>query len=337
MKPTRTISFVLLLAGLIGVPQCVSLAQSDEEALQLIRSAIKTERHTAVAEALQLGGAESKNFWPLYDEYRAEMDKVADGLVKLVQDYSKLYPDVPDERAKQMLKQMTELEKKRLATRVAYLKKFGKVLPAHKNLRLAQVENRLDLAVQLKLASGIPLVPTEGRFTGQLTTAAVAVEGAPGGAVVQTYTITARVAAIDKTSRKVTLVSPDGFKKVVKVGPEAVNFDQVHVGDRLKVTATEELVVQMSRPGEAVDTGVAGVVALAPKGAKPGGLAAETLQITATVQAIDLEARKVRLRFPDGDSRVLPVRSDVDLAARKVGDQVVIRSTETLAIAVEKP
>lgn len=337
MKTSRTLSLVLLLAGFVAFPQRSAVAQSDEEALQLVRSAIKSERHTAVAESLQLSGTESKEFWPLYDAYRAEMDTVADGLVKLVQDYAKLYPDVPDDRAKQMLKEMTELEKKRLSTRTKYFKKFGKVLPAHKNLRLVQVENRLDLVVQLKLASGIPLVPTEGRLPVDVTTAAAVVEGAPGAVAVQTHRLTARVAAVDKSSRKVTLISQDGFKNTVKVGPEAVNFDQIRVGDRLTVLVTEELVVQMSQPGESAGDGVARAVVLAPKGAKPGGIAAETIQLTATVQAIDLPGHKVTLRFPDGSTKVLPVRSDVDLSRRKVGEQVTITSTETLAIAVEKP
>jgi hypothetical protein len=76
---------------------------------------------------------------------------------------------------------------------------------------------------------------------------------------------------------------------------------------------------------------------LAPKGAKPGGVMAETVQVTATVKAIDLAARKATLQFPDGTTKVLPVRQDVNLSARRVGEKVVIRSTETLAITVEKP
>ena len=114
---------------------------------------------------MQLTEKESKTFWPLYHEYRAEMDKVADGLISLVKDYDKSYPDVPEASAERMLKDLIDLEKKQLATREKYLKKFSKVLPAPKTLRFAQVENRLDLALRLELAAGIPLVPIEGRMT----------------------------------------------------------------------------------------------------------------------------------------------------------------------------
>jgi hypothetical protein len=64
---------------------------------------------------------------------------------------------------------------------------------------------------------------------------------------------------------------------------------------------------------------------------------ADTVQVTATVTAIDLKAHKATLQFTDGTTRTIAVRKDVDLTQRKVGEQVVIRSTEALAISVEKP
>jgi hypothetical protein len=265
------------------------------------------------------------------------MDKVSDGLVKLVQEYAGYYPNVPGERAKPMLKELLGLEQKQVALRENYLKKFGKVLPADKNLRFAQVENRLDLAIKLELAAAIPLVPIEGRLTGQATSAAVIAGGVPGGAIVQTYELTATVGAIDKASRKVTLVTPEGIKKTVKIGPDAINFDQIQVGDQLRITATEELVVQMAGTGESADDGSAAVVALAPKGAKPGGVVAETSRVTATVTAVDPTKHTATLQFEDGSTRTFPVRADVDLGKRKVGEKVVFRLTETVAISVAKP
>jgi hypothetical protein len=206
-----------------------------------------------------------------------------------------------------------------------------------KTLRFAQVDSRLDLVLQLELAASIPLVPVEGRLTGEVTGAAVGAEGVPGGGVVATYELTATVAAIDKANRKVTIVDAAGIKKTVKVGPEAVNFDQIQVGDRLKITAAEELVVYVAGEGEASNDGGAKLVALAPQGAKPGGIMVETTQVTAEVTAIDVAHRKATLKFEDGTTHIVAVRPDVDLSKRKVGDKVVIRTTESLAIRITKP
>ena len=167
--------------------------------------------------------------------------------------------------------------------------------------------------------------------------AAVATEkGVPGGVVVETYQTTATVTAIDATTRKVTLASKDGKKTTFKAGPEVVNFPQIQVGDQVKARITEDLVVAMVKPGTQPDNGAAALVALAPVGAKPGGLMAETVQVTAKVTAIDLKGHKATLQFPDGSTKTVAVRKDVDLTQQKLGEEVVVRCTEAVAITVAK-
>ena len=95
--------------------------------------------------------------------------------------------------------------------------------------------------------------------------------------------------------------------------------------------------VYVAGEGETPSDSAAQLVALAPKGAKPGGIMAATTKVTARITAIDAEHRKATLQFEDGTTRTVAVRPDVDLAKRKVGEIVVIRATEELAIAVEKP
>ena len=160
--------------------------------------------------------------------------------------------------------------------------------------------------------------------------------GVPGGTYVETHQVTATVTAIDAANRKVTLAGPDGKKTVVKAPPEAINFDRIHVGDVVKATVTEELVVAVVQPGEGV-TAAVGVVALAAKGAKPGGLMADTVQVTAKIVDLDFKHQKATLLFPDGSKHIVAVRKDVDLMKRKLGEEVVIRSTEAFLLTVEKP
>jgi hypothetical protein len=161
-------------------------------------------------------------------------------------------------------------------------------------------------------------------------------EGVPGGVIVNTVDVSARVTAIDKVERKVTLLKQDGEKSTVKVGPEAVNFDQIEVGDLVKATVTEELVIFLEDESAPAKEGAAGMVALAPKGARPGGLVAQVKQVTATVTVIDQTNRTATLRFEDGTSETFSVRDDIDLSQRKVGDRVVFRVTEMIAISLEK-
>jgi len=172
---------------------------------------------------------------------------------------------------------------------------------------------------------------------GEASSAVAYKAGVPGGVVVNTLDLTARVEVIDKVNRTATLLREDGSRFTVKVGPEAINFDQVKVGDWVNLTATEELVVYLNAAGAAQNDELAALVALSPKGGKPGGLVAETAQITGTILAIDPTNYTATLQLEDGSIKTFPVSKDVDLLKRYVGEQVVFRFTKMMAISVEKP
>ncbi len=162
-------------------------------------------------------------------------------------------------------------------------------------------------------------------------------EGVPGGVIVNTMKVSARITALDPSARKVTLLKPDGEKVTVKVGLYAKNYDQLKVGDMVNATLTEELVVYLDGKAPAAADGAAGLVALAPKGEQPGGVVAETIQVTATIKEIDGGARTATLIFQDGTEKTFPVRDDIDLSSRMVGEKVVFLVTEIMALEVETP
>ncbi len=93
--------------------------------------------------------------------------------------------------------------------------------------------------------------------------------------IVDTFTTNATVSAIDAAQRKVTLVFPDGRKTTYKAGPEVVNFGQIEIGDQVNATLTEEAAVFIGHGAPPSATAATGV-ALAPVGAKPGGVLVDT-------------------------------------------------------------
>ncbi len=161
-------------------------------------------------------------------------------------------------------------------------------------------------------------------------------KGVPGGTITQTFKTTATVTAIDQAQRTATLRGSDGKKFVVQVGPAAVNFDQVCVGDLVNATVTQRIVAHLDQANTAAVDGAVAVVALAEKGDQPGGVVAETTQVTARIIAINSSKRTATLRFEDGSTQTLPIRDDVNLSRLKLGQQAVFRVTEMIAISVEK-
>jgi hypothetical protein len=162
------------------------------------------------------------------------------------------------------------------------------------------------------------------------------VETPSGAVIVDTYSVSATVTAIDASTRKVTLTFPDGKKTVYKCGPEVVNFPQIEIGDKVRAKVTEEAAIFIGTGAPPNDVAAAGV-ALAPVGYKPGGAVVNTAQATAKITAVDAKAHKVTLKFADGSSKTVKVGSKVNLAGVQAGQDVTVQLSEGLAISVQKP
>jgi hypothetical protein len=130
------------------------------DAIEVLRADLKANRKAVIAQEMHLTDRESEEFWPIYNSYRGEVDKVTDRLVELILEYSDLYPNVPEEKASEMLKQLGELESQLLGIKRKYFKKLEKVLPPSKVFRFAQLDNRYDLATRVEMAASIPLMGT---------------------------------------------------------------------------------------------------------------------------------------------------------------------------------
>ncbi len=157
-----------------------------------------------------------------------------------------------------------------------------------------------------------------------------------GAIVVDTVTIDATVTAIDLNKRKLTLTSADGGKTTYKAPPEMVNFDQLQIGDSVSAVVTEAVAVYLgaSAPPDAV---AAGGVMLAPVGSKPGGFVTEVEQVTLVVVAVDMEKRKVTFELPDGSTKKVKVKKDVNLSGVVAGETVTVVMGAGLAIEVTTP
>lgn len=176
------------------------------------------------------------------------------------------------------------------------------------------------------------LIATGALVTGCATPQKPAVE------VSEVSEITGRVVAVHRANRTVTLRGPQGNVLTVKVDEAARNFDQVRVGDDVKLQYYESVAIYVTSDGKppAADGEVA--VAVAPKGAKPAAGVIEVTDVSATIEAINPAKRVLTLKGPQGN--VFPVTVDKSVqgfGALRVGDNVHVRYTEAVALTVSKP
>jgi hypothetical protein len=159
--------------------------------------------------------------------------------------------------------------------------------------------------------------------------------GKPGVVVAEGASITATVEAIDYDKRTVDLKGPKGKVVTLKVGPEAKNFNQVKVGDKVRARYYDATAIYVRKPTDPPFAEQTKAVQVAPPGGKPGAIAVDTTEMTARVEDIDYKTRTVTLRGPQQKTATVKVDKSVKrLNEVKKGDEIVIRHTEAVAIDV---
>jgi hypothetical protein len=151
----------------------------------------------------------------------------------------------------------------------------------------------------------------------------------------QVATVSAKVVAIDKDKRLVTLQGPLGNQFRVVAGKEVRNFEQIKVGDELVVTHVEALTLELKKGGDGIRERVESQgSARTPGGAKPGMAEVNRVSVVANVVAVNTRAQTVTLRGVEHtvDLRV-PDKNQLKLI--KVGDQVQATYTEAVAVSME--
>ncbi|WP_250491462.1 hypothetical protein [Caballeronia sp. INML2] len=156
-----------------------------------------------------------------------------------------------------------------------------------------------------------------------------------GASVQGTSKVTATIVGIDAATRTVTLKTRSGKVIELEVTDEVRNFDQLAVGDIVKVAYHESLSLSLlDKKSEASRTESQSSERSVP-GAKPGGSVGREVTVIADVVAVNAKTQMVTLKGPKGDTIELHVEDPERLKRVKKGDQIKAVYTEALAVSVE--
>ena len=130
-----------------------------ESQMEILRQKLKTDKRYIVSENMELTADEAKSFWPLYDAYQKDLEKLNQRLGTIASTYLDAYNKGPisDDLSKKLVKESLELEKAELDAKQKTLDKVTKVLPPYKVVRYAQIENKIRALVKYELAVQIPV------------------------------------------------------------------------------------------------------------------------------------------------------------------------------------
>ena len=138
----------------------IAQEKAADSNMEILRQKIKADKKLVVAANMQLTEAEAKKFWPVYEAYQQDLQKLNKRLGQLIVDYAQAYNKgpVPDATAKKLLDEALAIEDAEVKLKRSYVPKLEKALPEMKIARYIQIENKIRAVINYELAAKIPLV-----------------------------------------------------------------------------------------------------------------------------------------------------------------------------------
>jgi Spy/CpxP family protein refolding chaperone len=125
--------------------------------IELLRKDVRSQKKQLIAENMDLSDAEAEKFWPVYDQYAAELSRIFDTKIALLNDYANNYSSMTGEQAENYIRKRAEVEQSIMQLRLKYMPTFRKVLSGRETALFYQLDWRLGLAIDVELVQ-VPLI-----------------------------------------------------------------------------------------------------------------------------------------------------------------------------------
>lgn len=160
------LSTVLLSSGFLFSQESSQQASSPDQVqhpsdqeIDLFRKDIQSQKKQLIAANMKLTDQEAERFWPVYDQYTAELIKINNTKYAEIKEFARSYDTLTDEQADRLNRQSIEVDESVAQLRLKYIPLFRKIISGKKTALFFQLDRRIVMMIDLQLSSAIPLVP----------------------------------------------------------------------------------------------------------------------------------------------------------------------------------
>jgi len=152
-----------ILSGAIANAQTTSSESgsahviSDQD-LTLLRKDLRSKRKQLIAANLKLTEADAAKFWPLYDQYIAELIAINDKKFGLIQEYADNWGKMTNDQSLLFARNWLDMDIATGQLRQKYVPIIAKVLDGKKTASFFQLDRRIAMMLELQVSSQMPLV-----------------------------------------------------------------------------------------------------------------------------------------------------------------------------------
>jgi hypothetical protein len=158
------------MSGAQTAAQAPSAVDADKEVhvipsqdLEILRKDLRSQKKQLMAQNLTLTDADATKFWPIYDQYVAEQIKIHNKKYATIQEFADRYGTMTDDQANKLMKQWLDVDVADTQLRAKYLAIVTKAIGGKQGASWAQLDRRIQMMVDLQLASRTPLVQQQGK------------------------------------------------------------------------------------------------------------------------------------------------------------------------------
>ncbi len=152
----RTIKSTLLGISVLLVSSLSAQQPMDE--IKIIQGLYGVEKREIIKQYYKLTDEESKKFWPFYDQYEAERQKLGSDRLTIINEYAAAYENLKPEQADKLVLRVFDND---LALDKLNKKQYTKLkgeLGAVKAASFFQLESYLKTMVQSEIQDNIPFI-----------------------------------------------------------------------------------------------------------------------------------------------------------------------------------
>jgi hypothetical protein len=131
---------------------------SIDQDITMLRKDIRAQRKQLIAANMSLTSDEAEKFWPIYEQYVGELVQINNTKYDLIKQYVQSSGTLTADQADDSIKKWLGLDQSVAQLRMKYVPIFRKVLSAQNTALFYQLDRRVQLMIDLQLASQLPLV-----------------------------------------------------------------------------------------------------------------------------------------------------------------------------------
>lgn len=129
-----------------------------DEDIQMLRKDIRSQRKQIIAANMNLSDSEAEKFWPVYEQYISDLVKLNGTKYELIKQYIQTRGALTETEAETAVSQWVTVDQSVAELRRKYIPLFRKVLSPKNTALFYQLDRRVQLMIDLQLASSIPMI-----------------------------------------------------------------------------------------------------------------------------------------------------------------------------------